>query len=405
MNHKINSNSLSKILAGAIARTTHYFDGSLHPLQQEKQLPNRNGENTLTTQSKGRGLVVVARHLYKEFAKEYPIESKGALSKVLNLEYSEQPNVRYRVWKIEGGKAYVNVWHFDESVPQAICLIPESLVWASLAYKESCQGQGQETTSVAISQYSTNGKKCYSSIFNHMVYSANDSSLINSAAQFAMASGLPYHGQEHSYLVKGEQGLARQQLISGIRSLSMSTLASLLKPIQQIDKFSLIKSVSIPVFAVLIVYLATTSIYLTYKHSRLEQALNEQNDKVSAALDMQIRVDEKQLRYQVLSKFLAEQSNFSSGWLPVFDVFKLANIRNVQTSAERIVIRGSALDAVAILELVTQHPLVRDAKFDFPVRKNRNRDTFVISFALKDEISMEAIVDTEVSDSRRVKGE
>ena len=48
----------------------------------------------------------------------------------------------------------------------------------------------------------------------------------------------------------------------------------------------------------------------------------------------------------------------------------------------RIIVRGSTAKATDVLELIGSNTLTLDAKFDFPVRRNRNQDVFVISFKL-----------------------
>jgi len=64
------------------------------------------------------------------------------------------------------------------------------------------------------------------------------------------------------------------------------------------------------------------------------------------------------------------------------EVFPTAQFTNIKINKQRFVLRGSATKATDLLENLIQHKQVSDAKFDFPVRKYRGKENFVISFKL-----------------------
>ena len=65
------------------------------------------------------------------------------------------------------------------------------------------------------------------------------------------------------------------------------------------------------------------------------------------------------------------------------DIFPTAKFTNIRVTNNRYILRGSATKATDLLETLSDNKQVVNAKFDFPTRKNKGRENFVISFELK----------------------
>jgi len=370
-------NLLEQLNVKAFCQFASYYDGSLYQFSVEN-------EDTLSIQSldnvSKKLCVIVARNLYTEQNKEYPVDSLSELKKILKLEYSNQPNVRYHIWEIKDGKASVNIWQFHNTVPSATCLIPESLLYASASEQSS-------NNKVIVSLL--NNRETFVGKQGLGIVSTLTSPVISTAEQFAMASGItfePNQSNESVFTDSEREQYALSMLLKGAKNLSWSTLFSLCKPVEKIDKTKSIQLVFIPIFIIVFVYLGLSSAFLSYQHYSLTQSLKQHSQNVSSALQLQTEVDGKMLRYNELKQFLKQQRNYSPAWLPILELVPKSQFRNIQTAGERIILRGSTEDAVILLEELTNHALVKEAKFDFPVRKNRNRDTFVLSFTLSQNV-------------------
>ena len=107
-----------------------------------------------------------------------------------------------------------------------------------------------------------------------------------------------------------------------------------------------------------------------------------QRGEVSTALQQQVEFDKKAIHYKALLQFNATQKNSTPFWLIMAELFPSAQFTNIRINNDRFVLRGSTNKATTLLESFTQYKQVSDAKFDFPVRKSRGKENFVISFKL-----------------------
>ena len=57
-------------------------------------------------------------------------------------------------------------------------------------------------------------------------------------------------------------------------------------------------------------------------------------------------------------------------------------LQDIASQSERIVIRGKADQATSVLTTLQASNVVTDARFDAPVRRDRDKDAFVISLLL-----------------------
>jgi len=171
--------------------------------------------------------------------------------------------------------------------------------------------------------------------------------------------------------------------------VNLNTLFSFIKKVDGKNSLPLLKKVMLPIAAASFIYLLATSTFLLYKQGILEEQLNEKSSLVSSALQQQQAFDHDFSRYQALKQFANTQKIRSGLWIIMADVFSKAKITNVRTVDERYVIRGSVDKATDLLEHISNHANVKNSKFDFPIRKGRGVEVFVISFELSNILSID----------------
>jgi len=343
-----------------------YFDGRLHQfeLDNSKSLalkPAANGKFSPL-------ILIVARQCYTEQAKEYPIDSKSELNKLLALESSKTSY--HHVWNSGQGKSQVNSWEFSEQVPNAFLTVPESFL---------CANQVENNQIAEI-----NGPKQDTPLYvaknGMLLYSSLRTSILSTSEHFALSAGIA--SCQEKLVIRSQDYF--EFLATGLKSIGLEQYLSFFKGPQVESRLQLLKNIAFPCFLVLGVYLAATSAYLGYKKVSLQQELDSHSSEVTQALAQQDEVDTKLARYYAMQNFLETQMTRSALWLAMADIFPKARLTNIRTVDDRIVIRGSTGKATDVLEQIESSAIATDAKFDFPTRRNRNRDVFVISFKLVD---------------------
>jgi len=358
-----------------LCRYARYYNGQMYDFVLD-------GENELKLalspgQRKSNKLLIVARAFYQEQAKEYPIENKSELKKLLALEFGENIQCCYHIWDREyNNSCKVNIWNFNVDLPNAFITLPESLLYAlSVPNEQSIEVQGTKDNCAL-----------YVDRMDNVVHSALATAMINSSQRFAMSVGLT---ASQKVIQVNENNIA-QQLAQGIKQVSLPIISSFIKKPKIENRLQLITNIAFPIVTVLSLYLVVSSLYLQVKHSNLQQQLLSHSDGVTAALARQTKVDQEQVRYLALQELLTPMQAKSPLWLVLADLFPQAKFTNVRLENNRFILRGSTEKAIVFLELLSKHSQVSNAKFDFPTRKSRKRDFFVISFtllpALEDEL-------------------
>jgi len=366
---------ISTVLKKIICSYVGYYDGSLNCFEL-----NSSGELTLKQVSEQNGvkkfpLLIVARSFYSEQARSYPVENKKDLKKLLKIEFSSSKRAAttfFHAWsdskpanEKSSTQSAVNIWQFNDSVPVAYLTLPESLLLAV-------------TTKANQVLTIDSNKPSYVARVDQLIHSLNKTAVVNTTQRFAMSAGL---AELLPAQIINAQSLP-SVLALGLKELPLPIIASFIKLPEIKSRFELIKNIALPALAVLTLYLASTSGYLTYKKYSLQQQLSAQHEDVSAALAQQVDFDRKSIHYNALHKFTAAQENSIPFWLIMAELFPSAQFTNIRMNKERFVLRGTAIKATSLLESLTNYKQISDAKFDFPVRKNRGKEAFVISFKL-----------------------
>jgi len=322
-------------------------------------------------------LLIIARKHYHEQVQDYPIENKRELKKLLALEYGEDSC--YHIWQNNEvtftGKHQVNIWQFDSAIPNRFIRLPETLLLALTAKAEqivSAQNGLPQTS------HSQKFKTTFIGRQGKLIQSSPQTVLIHSTQRFASSIGI---AQLTTDKIITPENYANA-LALAMKKLSPRLLFSFIKAPKVADRLALLKNISVPFFLVLSGYLAITSLYLTYQNTNKAQQLSSQSSEVSIALQQQQNVDNDLAQYVALQAFFKDKKTTTQFWLVMAELFPQAQFSNIRTSGPRFVLRGKAKQATQVLELLSNNTRVQDAKFDFPTRKNRGLENFVISFIL-----------------------
>jgi len=365
--------SLKKIIISVI----RYYDGNLYDfhINSDGQIALR-----LNTKSSNRNyFTVIARNRYTETNESYPIEKPGEIHKLLRLEHEGGSLTRYYLHKPVEGQTSVNIWTYNQDIPNSWITIPETVLLAKYA-------KDNQIVHVQCEREFFIGK------VNDVIFSTNKGTVIKSSTLFANAFGL---SRTHQDVVIKLAELPTL-LINALRFLNFSFILRCMKPIQYVISKKLIKGVLIPVLAIFTLNMLISSFYLLYKEVSLEDALANQSESVTSALSAQENIAQRYARYLELKTFLLTQNSRSPFWLVMADIFPKALFTNIRTEGNRFIIRGSAENALALLGELNSNPYVKDAKFDYPVQKRSAAQTFVISFEIP-KISPENVLATTIT--------
>lgn len=363
------STHLSVGLKKLLCRFGGYFNGQLHRFNLDA-----NGSLSLTPMANEAGkkaascpqVLIVARNCYQESARQYPVVNNKELKKLLALEFQDPSRTSYHSWGGLEGQSQVNIWQYDENVPAALLRIPESLLLA-VRVPEQKIIHTQSVFPVFVARVGA------------LIHSAVQGGVIDSNTRFAMSIGVDLQGAGKTIDAIQYPG----ELALGLKTLTPGIVGSLLQMPKPESSVQLLKQLVVPIGVVLGGYLAISSAYLAYQQHNLQQQLAGYSDEVSVALHQQLEFDSGYARYQALTEFLANQESISPLWLVMVELFPNAQFSNIRIVENRYVLRGKTKKATELLELISQQPFVTNAKFDFPTRKSRADEVFVISFKLE----------------------
>ncbi len=373
----IKSNS---ILAKFLCKYAGYFDGELYQFS-----PNNGGLNLVKAKADFKAkFVIVSADFYKEKQLCFPLDNRKELNKLLKLQLSKQEIAV--IQKQGDNQSQVNSWQFNSTIselfPEALIILPETLLIA-----QSCDN-GDIVTVV-----NKKNQETFVTAFDGLVHSAKCFGLINNAKNFAMSAGIAVQKQ----VTLPYQDKANR-LAANLSKLAINkTLAFVRKPEPKNIKVIALQLIA-PSLAIISLYLILTSAYLFTKSTWLESELTQQSDEVTELLSLQSQLDDQFEYYQQLVLFWQDKQNTAGLWQIIAPTFKLSTIRTVQLKEKRFFIRGRTPNASELLETIAQNPNVAHTKFEAPVRKDRNQDSFYLSIQLKDTLFLHKEVEETTSE-------
>ncbi|MDX2369999.1 MAG: hypothetical protein QNK36_16615 [Colwellia sp.] len=370
---------LSKIKIKLLCAFCGYFDGTTNKfyLDEHQQLSLRK----TVEGEKQPLLMIIARQYYHEMAKTYPVSNKAELTKLLKLEFTNNPATKHYIWqnktlKTTGEQTSVNIWQFSLELPHFSIQLPESLLF-------SLGGNQERVVCVESKQMAENNEQLFVAQKQSLIHSALSNKLINNSQRFLMSSGISANLPVHNV----STGTFGAELAMGFTGKLAPLIPHFIMKNKNTNQLKQLKIASVTFISVFFVYLLISSAYLMSKNYYLQQELNQQVDVVNTALDEQKSFDNYVQRYRTLQTFLKGQGNSTPFWLIMTSLFEDAQFSNFRMTNGRYVLRGTAPKATDLLVKLSKFSIVSDAKFDFPTRNIKGLDRFVIGFTIDGELN------------------
>lgn len=312
---------------------------------------------------------IVGRKHYSEQSESYPVSNKKELVnliKINNQNATNEPNTHsaYSINALEQEHSKVTHWRFN-AIPKAWLNLPETLLISNTL------APAQVVTSNAFAGI-------FITQHQHSVFSALTSPLINSPERFAAMFGIPC---KHVVTISEPTHYA-QTLIKGLKAQPLKRLAPFFSLPAGVVSQKQLKKLAVVIAGVFITYSALTSGYLVYKTHTLNAQLEQNKASVNQALSTLERFQSSSDKLTTLQAFTSDQQLSSSLFFVLQQLFTTAELSNIRFEDNRYVLRGNADKATDALQVIINNPRVNNAKFDYPSRKERRGESFVISFTL-----------------------
>ncbi|MFT5529042.1 MAG: hypothetical protein ACI9C0_000711 [Alteromonadaceae bacterium] len=332
--------------------------------QQQFTLKPTEGEQTKTPL-----LQIVGRKHYTEQSENYPVGNKKELVSIIKMNNQSADNNQhshsaYIISSLGGDQSKVTYWRFLK-LPAAWLNLPETLLLSNTLAAE------QVLNSQAFSVMFVTGHQ-------QSVYSALASPLINSPERFASMFGVPCK----QVINIEEPTHYAQTLIAGLKAQPIKQLVTFFTPPTTVINKALIKKTSLIAIALCVAYAGLTSAYLGYKTHSLQTQLAQNKSNVNQALNTLEQFEATNAQLNTLLGFTQNQQLTSSLFFVLQQLVTSAELTNIRFEDNRYILRGTANKATDALQIIINNSRVNNAKFDFPSRKERRGESFVISFTL-----------------------
>lgn len=332
--------------------------------QQQFTLIPTEGEQTKTPL-----LQIVGRKHYTEQSENYPISNKKELISIIKMnnqsaDTNQHSHSAYIINSLGGDQSKVTYWRFLP-LPAAWLNLPETLLLSNTLTAE------QVLNSQAFSAMFVTGHQ-------QSVCSALASPLINSPERFASMFGVPC---KHVITINEPTHYAKT-LIAGLKAQSIKQLATFFTPPATVINKALIKKTSLIVVALCVLYGGLTSAYLGYKTHSVQTQLAQNKSSVNQALNTLEQFEATNAQLNTLQEFTQNQQLASSLFFVLQQLVTTAELSNIRFEDNRYILRGTANKATDALQIILNNERVNNAKFDYPSRKERGGESFVISFTL-----------------------
>lgn len=332
--------------------------------QQQFTLKPTEGEQTKTPL-----LQIVGRKHYTEQSENYPVGNKKELVSIIKMNNQSADNNQhshsaYIISSLGGDQSKVTYWRFLK-LPAAWLNLPETLLLSNTLAAE------QVLNSQAFSAMFVTGHQ-------QSVYSALASPLINSPERFASMFGVPCK----QVINIEEPTHYAQTLIAGLKAQPIKQLVTFFTPPTSVINKALIKKTSLIAIALCVAYAGLTSAYLGYKTHEVQTQLAQNKSSVNQALNTLEQFEATNEQLNVLQGFTQNQQLASSLFFVLQQLVTSAELSNIRFEDNRYIIRGTADKATDALQIIINNPRTNNAKFDYPSRKERRGESFVISFTL-----------------------
>jgi len=353
--------SLYQLYVQILKKYVGYFDGEYYTFNYE------GGEIVLkpVEQAEYRRLItIVSRKHYQESSEVIPVIGRAEINKALALKKDSGSLAFYQIRQTDNHNSYVNYWKYTKADLKGTILLPETLLLGSKDLNKNVIHVKQHNKSIYVTE------------FNKQIFSAQKSLILSSSKQFLMSIGAP---PKSELVVETEYPTV---LASGLRKSFFSAVFTFMPSISFTRIFEVLKPSFLLISGALSLYLLISSGYLLVKSQLLERDIESLSSTANTAIANRNSFEQKNKQLAVFNERLAAINSVSKFWLAIEATFSLARYSNIRFIDGRFVLRGKTEKATQIIDMLTTSSYVKDVKFDNPVRKQRNEESFVISFIL-----------------------
>lgn len=334
--------------------------------------------------AKGR-VVIVSRQHYREFVNHYPVTRLGELKQVLRTEYQQNPLVMHYIGPVQEQRravcTIVFTADFCNALEQSCLLIPETLLlWHANRQQYSADSsEAKRTLEVGYA----GGYFLYCGAVVPLSQTVNP--FCADFQSFVLNNGVP---DTTSYYKVADTDYA-SLLITALQS-SVTAIAKLAlwhKP--ALSKVAIpVKKLAISLGIVALTYVCVVTAYYQFSFARQQDKLAALGSEVNSLLDIQQQLLSRADAAERLASLRADKRYSAHIWqviIPLLQTDLALTLQNVSTEDNRIILRGQANQATAVLTALQQSEWVTDVRFDDSVRRQRDRDIFVISLMLRQQ--------------------
>ncbi len=386
MRESAQAHKVAKYLNSSFAWFVHRYAGWY--LDDSYGFVNADGQWQLKSKNAADiRLLIIARKHYKEFVKYYPVTNLKELKQVLAEEYSDTTGVFHLIGNETDNQRQVCSFVIDAQVfelfPAAIAFIPETvLLWTIM---QSDQGIVEVQHSSPYFLYCKGA----------LPVSQLKLQLCPDLYSFILNNGLP-------------EGLADKQ-ISATSHISLLVQALAKTPVSDWKhvffrapkirtlNFDL-KQLAIVAVALGMTYMLLSSAYLSLMLSHQEQKLASLGADVEVLLQLQEKLERTQNEFVTIEESRAQQFYSAHLWQVVLGM-KLADssvkIQAMSSQSNIHIVRGTASRATTVLTTLQASGLIQSARFDAPVRREGNKELFVIALELKQDPVVAGVPDAK----------
>lgn len=379
MQHRWINNLTSRPLSRLLQSSVSYW----HKQHYSFRLHSEQYQLDIEPAKKPGRIVIVSRAHYQEFIQQYPITRLSELKQILQTEYSAGSAVMHYIGPVQGERRTVCTFVFSADfiaqLPHLCLLLPETLLmWQSQRRNMSAP---DDTLALHVKAQS-----------NYFLYCADTvpvsqpvSAFCSNFDSFSLNTGIPDTTRLHE--VKSSTYAEQLSKAFGLALPRLLSYGRLFRP--EIHSANLpLKKLAVAASLVLITYSLGVAAYYQVAIASQQQKLANLGNDVSALLDLQQKLLTNVEHASVLAELRSGKYYSAHIWqllLPLIDSNLELGLQNISSQDNRLVLRGQATQATAILSALQESPTVIDARFDDSVRRQRERDFFVISLTLRQE--------------------
>lgn len=333
--------------------------------------------------AKGSRIIIVSRAHYQEFVQHYPVTRLSELKQILNTEYQDSNNVMHFIGPEQDQRRAVCSIVFAASVMQCFqhtcLLIPETLLLWHAA--RSAKSTVDTVASPRVLQVSA--------FVGYFLYCGDVtpvSQRINLFCKdyqsFMLNSGVPDVARCVP-LADGDYAASLVQALGkAIPVLHRMTLFN--RPELNITVLPL-KAIALTAATVALAYMLSVTAYYQLALSSQQDKIARLGGDINQLLDIQQQLQTVSAAADTLAKLRADKHYSAHIWqllLLLLEQDSSLALQNLATDNGRIILRGQASQATSVLTAIRGSALVKDARFDASVRRQRDKDVFVISLVL-----------------------